>query len=122
MEYNPGSFTDVFNTEMGPRLWTYLNEQDAITQMNTATYLGKPAAQALSPGLLATFDEKTVRSKRVKMCIGHMIKQIVVARGYEIDRKNVVITDPDNLFTVATRYRQFRPAGSAMGEAPVSTD
>jgi hypothetical protein len=102
--YNPGSFSDVFNADIGPRLWAYLNEHDAVQLMDCATYLGKPAAQPLSPGLLATFGE-TVRQDRIKQCIGHMIRQIVEPRGYQIDRQNVRIGDPDNMFTTATRYK-----------------
>jgi hypothetical protein len=104
--YNPGSFSDVFNTDLGQRLWAYLNEHDNIIRMDTATFLERPAVEPLSPGLLATFGEP-VRQDRIKQCIGNMIRQIVEPRGYQIDRQNVRIPpDRGNMFTSATRYKQ----------------
>ena len=50
--YNPGSFSDVFNTDLGRRLWAYLNEHDNIIRMDTATFLERPAAEPLSPACL----------------------------------------------------------------------
>jgi hypothetical protein len=101
--YSPGSFSDVFNTEFGQRLWAYLNEHDNIVRMETATYLQRPAAEPLSPGLIAIFGDE-VRRDRIKQCIGNMIRQIVEPRGYQIDRQNVRIRD--NMFTSATRYKR----------------
>jgi hypothetical protein len=104
IQYNPGSFSDVFNTEMGQRLWAYLNQQDNILRMETATFLERPAAEPLSPGLLATFGD-AVRQDRIKQCIGNMIRQIIEPRGYQIDRQNVRIPADHNMFSSATRYK-----------------
>lgn len=108
--YVPGSFSDVFNTQLGQHLWTYLNEHDNIIRIETATFLERPAAEPLSPGLLATFGD-AVRDNRIKQCIGNMIRQIIERRGYQIDRQNVRIpSDRGNMFTSATRYKQSAPA------------
>jgi hypothetical protein len=111
-DYNPGSFSDVFNTPMGKRLWAYLNEHENLIRMETATFLGRPAAEPLSPGLLATFGDEVKppqnpkKHDRIKQCIGNMIRQILEPRGYQIDRQNVRIDKvPRQMFTSATRYK-----------------
>jgi len=74
-------------------------------RMETATFLERPAAEPLSPGLLAAFGDE-VRRDRIKQCIGNMIRQIIEPRGYRIDRQNVRIpADRGNMFTSATRYK-----------------
>jgi hypothetical protein len=73
--------------------------------METATYLSRPAAEPLSPYLVKNFGE-SVKADRTKQMIGHMIRQIMESRGYQVDRGNVRITTPDNMFTSATRYKE----------------
>ena len=105
MNYKPGSFSDVFNTLLGEGLWKFLNENDNIIRIETATYLGRPAAEALGPVLLNRFGDE-VRVDRIKQLIGNMIRQIIEPRGYQIDRQNVR-TPPSrkDLFTTGTRYK-----------------
>jgi hypothetical protein len=110
MKYVPGSFSDVFGTELGQALWAFLNERENIVRMETATYLKCPAVEALTPGLLERFGD-AVRKDRIKQCIGNMIRQIMESRGYQLDRQNVRIAD--NLFASATRYRQRSVAAAA---------
>jgi proline dehydrogenase len=115
MKYNSGSFSDVFNTDLGQRLWAYLNEPTTVAQMETATLLGRPAAEPLgalttppsAPGLVQQFGQ-AVRKDRIKQMIGNMIRQIMEARGYRIDRQNVRMRD-ENMFSSATRYLYDAP-------------
>src|SRR5260221_8954488 len=111
-EYSPGSFSDVFSTKMGQRLWAYLNGHDNIVRMETASFLERPAAEPLSPGLLQKFGDE-VRADRIKQCIGNMIRQILEPRGYQIDRQNVRISAEHNMFTSATRYKRSPQSGEA---------
>jgi len=105
MSYRPGSFSDVFNTQLGQELWTFLNKPDNVVRMETATYLARPAAEPLAPGLLSQFGA-AVRNDRIKQMIGNMIRQIIEPLGYHIDRQNVRIPpDRKELFTSATRYK-----------------
>ena len=105
MTYNAGSFSDVANTTLGQKLWEYLNSHESIIRMETATYLDRPAAEALCPDLLKTFGDE-VRQDRIKQMIGNMIRQIIEPRGYQIDRQNVrVPPNRKDLFTSATRYK-----------------
>jgi hypothetical protein len=103
--YDPGSFSDLFHTPMGQALWAYLNEHDNLIRMDTATFLGRPAAEPLSPGLIAKFGDQ-VKQPRIKQFIGHMIRQILERRAYRIDRQNVRIRKIEwQMFTSATRYK-----------------
>ena len=104
-DYNPGSFGDVAGTEMGQRLWAFLNERDNIVRMETATFLGRPAVEPLSPFLLREFGNE-VQHHRVKQCLGHMVRQILEARGYALHRQHVPVGGI-NMFASASRYRRI---------------
>jgi hypothetical protein len=114
MNYDAGSFGDVARSEMGQSLWAFLNERDNIIRMETATFLGRPAVEPLSPKLLERFGNE-VRRDRVKQCLGHMVRQILEARGYQLDRQNVRIVG-DNMFASGTRYKSARPASAGATE------
>ena len=87
----------------GAEIWAFLNSIENIVRMETATYLGRPAAEALSPQLLALFGS-AIAEDRMKQMIGHMIRQILESRGYSVDRGNVRINREGNIFSSATRY------------------
>lgn len=70
--------------------------------MQTATYLRRPAVEPLAPGLLSEFG-RDVRKDRIKQYIGHAVRRIMEAYGYQMDRSGIRITRGD-LFTSATRY------------------
>lgn len=109
--FDPGTFRELADSPLGQAVWRFLNEPDNLVRMETATYLGRPAVEPLSPGLLARFGEE-VAQDRMKQMIGRMARQIMEPRGYRIDRQNVRIARPDakpsgkpgNMFTSATRY------------------
>lgn len=103
VDYIPKNFGDLFGTGLGKALWAFMNEHDTLIRMETATYLGRPAVEPLGPLLLNEFGDK-VREHRVKQMIGHMVRQVVEARGYIVDRQGVRITRSGNLFTSGTRY------------------
>jgi len=105
MNYHPGAFSDAYDTDLGQSLWAFLHEHANIVRMETATYLARPAVEALGPILLTTFGE-AVRVGRIKQMIGSMIRQIMEAKGYQIDRQNVrVPPNRKDLFTSGTRYK-----------------
>lgn len=103
-EYMPARFSSTFVAEQGADIWSFLNKAENLVRMETATYLSRPAAEPLSPFLLSKFGPQ-VGKDRVKQMIGHMIRQILEARGYHLDRSNVRITTEGNMFTSATRYK-----------------
>ena len=101
-EFDAGSFREVASSPLGRGLWEFLNEKDNVIRMETATYLSRPAVEALSPSLLARFGDE-VRQDRVKQMIGRMVRQILEPRGYRIDQQSVRISR-ENVFTSGTRY------------------
>lgn len=112
MRYEPQQFADLYEQEIGTRLWQFLNARDNVVRMETATFLARPAVEPLSPFLLSEFGEK-VREHRVKQMIGHMVRQVMAARGYEIDRGGMRIARI-NLFTSGTRYKDSSSRLEAM--------
>ncbi|WP_149472455.1 hypothetical protein [Roseomonas genomospecies 6] len=101
--FDAGPFRELASSPLGEGLWSLLNGHDALIRMETATYLGRPAVEPLSPELLQRFGD-AVRQDRVKQMIGRMVRQILEARGYRIDRQNVRISMPTNIFASGTRY------------------
>ena len=76
--------------------------------MEIATYLDRPAIEALSPTLLQRFGGQ-VAQNQVKRMIGHMVRQIMEARGYRLDRSGVPITRRGNIFFSGSRYIRSAP-------------
>lgn len=104
LRYEPGRFIGTYESSNGAAVWRFLNQADNIVRMETASYLGRPAAEPLSPGLVARFGP-AIGEDRLKQMVGHMIRQILESRGYRLDRGNVRITREGNIFSSATRYR-----------------
>lgn len=101
--FDAGTFRELAGSPLGQGVWAFLNEHDNLIRMETASYLERPAVEPLSPGLLQRFGEE-VRQDRAKQMIGRMVRQILEARGYRIDRQNVRIPAPANMFASGTRY------------------
>ena len=101
--YRPDKFVNTFKEEGGQALWDFLNEPDNVLRMVTASYLARPAVEPLSPALLARFGP-SIKRDRLKQMIGHMVRQVLEARGYRLDRGNVKITRVGNMFASGSRY------------------
>jgi hypothetical protein len=86
-------------------LWDFVRRPDNVIRTETATSLDRAAVEALSNVLVAEFGID-ISAREVKQVIGHMVRQVMEAMGYEVDRK-MRITRP-GLFTSGLR---FRPAG-----------
>lgn len=107
---NENKFGDVANHPASLAIWEVLNSHDALIAMKTATYLRRPAIEALIPMLREVageiLDSEPEKSRRFKMMAGSMVKDVLTRHGYEIDKSNVKLrADEKNMFTVATRYR-----------------
>lgn len=102
-DYDPGRLGLGADEAFARRAWDCLNEPENVRAMIEATDLGHPAVVAVREGLLEVFgDEMLIERNRQR--IGHMVRQIVDGRGYEIDQPNVKLAAFP--FTRATRYRQ----------------
>jgi hypothetical protein len=102
MQYDPGSFATTFETPVGKLLLTKLCSDEYIAAMETATRLRHPAVTGIADLLLRDFRD-AVLEDRVKQMIGHMVKQIMDVRGYEIAQQKVKIEGIP--FYAGTRYK-----------------
>src|SRR5688572_28188659 len=93
LEYDPQNFRDLAETELGAALWAFFRHQHNLIRMETATLLDRAAVEPLAGGLVDLFGHQ-VRDDRTKQMIGHMVRQIMEALGYEIDRSGLRITRP----------------------------
>jgi len=104
LRYNPETFANVYETDLGQALWSYLNEDSTIDTMKTAARIRKTPVELIEESLLARFEGHRLElDDRVKQMVGHMIKQVMAAHGYVIDQQNVKI--PKGFFSRGTRYR-----------------
>lgn len=71
--------------------------------IETATYLRRPALQGVEPQLLSEFGDE-IRGDRWKQLVGRMVRQIMERNGYSLDQSGVRIRN-GQLFTSAARYR-----------------
>lgn len=109
MEYDPWKFKALYETKLGKSIWDFLNEDDNIIRMETASLLRRPAVEGIAKHLKNRFGTEIKHFRRegkllrLKQMIGHMVKQIMAEQGFEVYKKGVrVITD--DLFSKATRY------------------
>jgi hypothetical protein len=73
-------------------------------RMATAAFLERPPIEALAPYRLDKFGE-AVKADRVKQMIGSMVRQMMEASGYQLDRQHVPIPVRRRLlFSSGSRY------------------
>lgn len=100
-DYDAGTFQSLADTDLGRRLWRFLNEELTVARLETATDLAKPAVMGIEEQLLRRFGDAVVHD-RTKQMIGHMVRQVMETRGYRIERRNVSLGSA--LFSKGTRY------------------
>jgi len=102
-QFAAASFSDIANTSLGRKVWSFLHRDETVIRLETATYLRRPALEAVQRELLAEFGDE-IRPDRWKQMIGRMTRQIMESKGYSLDRSGVRIRDGE-LFTSAARYK-----------------
>lgn len=105
MDYQAGSFSDVYNTELGKDVWDYLNDDRIKSKMQLATDLGFPAVEGVGNDLFYKFPS-VYRNDRYKQMIGHMIKQIMESLGYSHYKKNIKCTK-QRLYSNGSVYQKI---------------
>ena len=101
--FDPAQFQNESATDLGQKLWVFLNRADIFGRMETATDLGQPALQGVEEQLLATFGE-AILADRIKQMIGRMVRQIMVNNGFEHVTSDVRLNSVP--FYKASRYRR----------------
>ena len=109
-------YGDVLNTDLGKWLWEFLNDDETKIRMETATYLKRPALEAVQPQLHEKFKNLELpekQFKRYKQLIGIMAKRVLLEEGYVVDEKNkgrlkvrAEIGPRKTFFSTATRYKK----------------
>jgi len=107
-DFNVGNlkYGDVINTVLGKEIWEFLNVEEIVIRMETASYLTRPALEAIQPQLLERFDKKEISKPRYKQLMGIMAKQVMGNRGYMVAKSGVKIRVNEDLFKTATRYQK----------------
>ncbi|MCZ4254486.1 hypothetical protein O4H53_02970 [Sulfitobacter sp. G21635-S1] len=103
LTYRPDKFERAFHLQDGAALWDFLRQPENRLRMETATYLGRPAIEPLSPALVQAFGNQ-VRDHQIRQMIGHMVRQIMEEGGYRLDRSGVRIRRKNNIFFSGSRY------------------
>ena len=108
-EYKPNKFSDISDSDFGIRLWKFLTNPNILLRMDTATYLRRPACEAIQDELINEFEEFTEEGNnskliRYKQMCGHMVRQILEQRGYILDSQRIPLR-VGTLFRTATRYK-----------------
>ena len=112
IEFDPGSFSDVFdpNGGIGLELWTWMWREDNVIRMETASELKRVAVEPLQQGLLQHFEPQIIRRHRIKQLIGRMARQIMESRNYKWIGKDYKVTTGD-LFITGSKYRRQDQTG-----------
>jgi hypothetical protein len=109
--YNPERYISTYEQENGKAIWEFLNSSENVIRMKTASYLSRPAIEAVSPQLLSEFGDR-ITADRIKQMMGHMVRQIMERHGYQLEQGNVKIRAKGSIFSRASRYvsREEGPA------------
>ena len=103
-QFDPGPFGGLANDALTKELWNFLNERETVIRMETATFLRRPALEAVQPQLIERFGEK-IQPDRCKQMIGRMARQVMEHHGYSLDQTSVRIRS-NILFSSAARYKK----------------
>jgi len=111
MEYDAWKFVKLAESDLGKKLWAFLNERETFIRMETATQLKRPAVEGAAEQLKIKFGEEISKLNgsdylRTKQMIGHMTKQVMENNNYEVFMKNVRVISSD-LFSKGTRYKKM---------------
>jgi hypothetical protein len=111
LAYHPANFSAFYtNQATGNALWEFLKRPENVVRMHAASDLERAAVEPLSAGLVAEFGPE-IAEDQIKQMIGHMVRQIMEATGYEHERPGLRIAR-HGLFTSGARYR---PVGESEG-------
>lgn len=107
--YSPQQFAAPYS-HWGTELTLFLCNEVNLARAETASELGRPAAQVLAQPLLDHFGD-AARDLNFRQLVGHMLRHLMEARGWVLDQTEVRIPN-GVLFTRAARYRRADPAMS----------
>jgi hypothetical protein len=101
-------YVSTFAKPSGRMIWSILNHERTIGEMVAASRYNRPAVEPISLRLLASLPEESrddLMDHRCRRMIGHMVKQVMESKGYQLDRWDVPISD-NVLFTRGACYKR----------------
>jgi len=102
---NPKGFNDIYSSAAGIDIWDFLNTEEIWFRLELTTQLGHPAAEGVGDKLLEKFGI-VVKEDRMKQAIGHMIRPIMEANGYTLEKQGVPCRKKKEVFVYASRYKK----------------
>ena len=124
LDYDAWKFIELYETDIGRKLWKFLCQPANIIRAETAVDLKRTCVEALERPLNEKFgkqfqrliNEDQIKEEqkflRLKQMIGHMIGQIMISRGYVKDKQGVILPkgnkDPKRVlfFKKAIRFKK----------------
>jgi hypothetical protein len=108
-DYDPGRFSDLWETERGGALWEFVTSRDTMIRMAEASDRGKPAVVALGSRemMIKRFGEE-VTGDRWKQLIGLMVRKAMETGPWEHAAQGLKVGG-DSMFTKGSRYRRRAP-------------
>jgi len=101
--YDPWKFVELYETDIGQKLWKFLCLPANIIRAETAIDLRRTCIEALERPLNDKFEQQFLRIieedkikgelkfLRLKQMIGHMVGQIMLSRGFVRDKQGVIL-------------------------------
>ncbi|MHB0756259.1 hypothetical protein [Polaribacter sp. M15] len=107
--YDPKGFSDFYETNLGKRVWEYLQTELIFELMRLATDFNRPAAEGIGDKLIEKFGNEIDNDKnnRIKQAIGHMIRAIMESHNYQHVKSSVPCSRKNELFKNASRYSKI---------------
>lgn len=109
IDYNPKVFKRFYESDLGQRVWIFLNTPRIFDLMRLTSDFGKPAAEGIGDLLIEEFGAEVNNkdNKWTKKAIGHMIRPIMEHHGYEkVGDRVFLCTKKMDLFKSAARYKR----------------
>ena len=122
LSYDPWNFVDLYETELGKKIWEFLIRKENIIRAETAIDLKRTCIEALERPLNKEFSSQFVKLHRedlklgankilrLKQMIGHMVGQIMISKGFEKDKQGVILPMKKKkqalVFSKATRFKR----------------
>jgi hypothetical protein len=101
--YQPGHFNNK-SYIVEQAIWKMVLRPENVIRMEAVTAVGRPAVEALSEPLIAEFG-RDIAQPSIKQMVGHMVRQVMEALEYEVDRQRVRITRR-GLFATGMTFRR----------------
>ncbi len=85
---------NLYDTDLGKKLWQFLNEEKSLIKMEAASDIERPALEPLQKDLKNIVDKYDLDTNKLisyKQLIGVMCKDILLRNGFQLVKTGVKI-------------------------------